>query len=118
MINYVAANHDPCAISRHRANSMLPARLTGTLLSVQGRTNASACNLARLEMKILFETLLDRVAAVEPAGEASAPAAPLSAGLENPAASHNLGLKIRPESETQRSVHIFRSIRKSAIVFC
>ena len=40
-------------------------------------------HLARLEMRILFEALLDRVAAVEPAGEAKRASSTFVGGLKS-----------------------------------
>jgi cytochrome P450 len=68
MINYVAANHDPAQFAN-------PRRFDATrspnrhLAFGAGAHQCLGLHLARLEMRLLFEALLDRVAAVELAGE-------------------------------------------------
>lgn len=69
MMNYVAANHDPAQFPDPRRfdAGRSPNR---HLAFGAGAHQCLGLHLARLEMRILFEALLDRVAAVEPAGEA------------------------------------------------
>ena len=68
MINYVAANHDPAAFENPRAFDA--ARPQNRHLAFgAGAHQCLGLHLARLEMKILFETLLDRLESVELAGE-------------------------------------------------
>ncbi|MFC0588657.1 cytochrome P450 [Novosphingobium aquiterrae] len=68
MINYVAANHDPAQFAD-------PRRFDATreanrhLAFGAGAHQCLGLHLARLEMRLLFEALLDRVDAVELAGE-------------------------------------------------
>ncbi|MCA0903327.1 cytochrome P450 [Qipengyuania aquimaris] len=68
MINYVAANHDPAQFENPRKfdASRSPNR---HLAFGAGAHQCLGLHLARLEMRILFETLLDRVESVELAGE-------------------------------------------------
>ena len=68
MINYVAANHDPAQFGNPRKfdASRSPSR---HLAFGAGAHQCLGLHLARLEMRILFETLLDRVESVELAGE-------------------------------------------------
>ncbi|MXO96790.1 cytochrome P450 [Erythrobacter aquimaris] len=68
MINYVAANHDPAQFENPRKfdASRSPNR---HLAFGAGAHQCLGLHLARLEMRILFETLLDRIASVELAGE-------------------------------------------------
>ena len=68
MINYVAANHDPAQFDDPRRfdASRKPNR---HLAFGAGAHQCLGLHLARLEMRILFETLLDRIDAVELAGE-------------------------------------------------
>jgi len=69
MINYVAANHDPAQFENPRKFDA--ARSPNRHLAFgAGAHQCLGLHLARLEMRILFETLLDRVDAVAPAGEA------------------------------------------------
>jgi cytochrome P450 len=68
MINYVAANHDPAAFENPRKFDA--ARPQNRHLAFgAGAHQCLGLHLARLEMKILFETLLDRLESVELAGE-------------------------------------------------
>ncbi|MXP47751.1 cytochrome P450 [Altererythrobacter luteolus] len=68
MINYVAANHDPAQFDDPRRFDA--ARSPNRHLAFgAGAHQCLGLHLARLEMRILFETLLDRVEAVELAGE-------------------------------------------------
>ncbi len=67
MLNYVAANHDPAQFPDPRRFDA--ARTPNRHLAFgAGAHQCLGLHLARLEMRILFEALLDRVAAVEPAG--------------------------------------------------
>ncbi|MEM8726958.1 MAG: cytochrome P450, partial [Pseudomonadota bacterium] len=69
MINYVAANHDPAQFDDPRRFDA--ARSPNRHLAFgAGAHQCLGLHLARLEMRILFETLLDRIESVEPAGEA------------------------------------------------
>lgn len=69
MINYVAANHDPAQFENPRKFDA--ARSPNRHLAFgAGAHQCLGLHLARLEMRILFETLLDRIDAVAPAGEA------------------------------------------------
>lgn len=88
MINYVAANHDPAQFANPRKfdASRSPNR---HLAFGAGAHQCLGLHLARLEMRILFETLLDRVETVEPAGEAKRATSTFVGGLKT------LPLKIR-----------------------
>ncbi len=68
MLNYVAANHDPAQFDDPRRfdASRNPNR---HLAFGAGAHQCLGLHLARLEMRILFETLLDRIESVELAGE-------------------------------------------------
>ena len=68
MINYVAANHDPAQFENPRRfdASRHPNR---HLAFGAGAHQCLGLHLARLEMRILFEALLDRIDSVELAGE-------------------------------------------------
>ena len=69
MINYVAANHDPAQFVNPRKFDA--ARSPNRHLAFgAGAHQCLGLHLARLEMRILFEALLDRLESVEPAGEA------------------------------------------------
>ena len=68
MINYVAANHDPAQFEAPRKFDA--ARSPNRHLAFgAGAHQCLGLHLARLEMRILFETLLDRIEAIELAGE-------------------------------------------------
>lgn len=68
MINYVAANHDPAQFDNPRRFDA--ARSPNRHLAFgAGAHQCLGLHLARLEMRILFETLLDRVETIELAGE-------------------------------------------------
>jgi len=68
MINYVAANHDPAQFADPRKFDA--ARSPNRHLAFgAGAHQCLGLHLARLEMRILFEELLDRIDAVELAGE-------------------------------------------------
>ncbi|MHA7820764.1 MAG: cytochrome P450 [Erythrobacter sp.] len=89
MINYVAANHDPDVFDNPRAFDA--ARSPNRHLAFgAGAHQCLGLHLARLEMRILFEELLDRVAAVEPAGEAKRSSSTFVGGLKT------LPLRITP----------------------
>ena len=82
MINYVAANHDPSQFENPRRFDA--ARVHNRHLAFG--TGAHQClglHLARLEMRILFETLLDRVEKVEPAGAARRATSTFVGGLKS-----------------------------------
>jgi len=69
MINYVAANHDPAQFENPRKFDA--ARENNRHLAFgAGAHKCLGLHLARLEMRILFEELLDRIDTVELAGEA------------------------------------------------
>ncbi|MFN4038649.1 MAG: cytochrome P450 [Erythrobacter sp.] len=89
MINYVAANHDPAQFPdpRHFNAARSPNR---HLAFGAGAHQCLGLHLARLEMKILFEALLDRVVAVETAGEAKRATSTFVGGLKT------LPLRITP----------------------
>ncbi|MFO6446621.1 cytochrome P450 [Erythrobacter sp. NE805] len=81
MINYVAANHDPAQFPDPRRFDA--ARSPNRHLAFgAGAHQCLGLHLARLEMKILFEAILDRVAAVEPAGEAARATSTFVGGLK------------------------------------
>ena len=81
MINYVAANHDPAQFPDPRRFDA--ARSPNRHLAFgAGAHQCLGLHLARLEMRILFEALLDRVAAVEPVGEAKRASSTFVGGLK------------------------------------
>jgi len=81
MINYVAANHDPAQFANPRRFEA--ARSPNRHLAFgAGAHQCLGLHLARLEMRILFETLLDRIATVEPAGEAKRASSTFVGGLK------------------------------------
>lgn len=68
MINYVAANHDPAQFDHPRRFDA--ARSPNRHLAFgAGAHQCLGLHLARLEMRILFDVLLDRIETVELAGE-------------------------------------------------
>ncbi|GAA4642494.1 cytochrome P450 [Pontixanthobacter gangjinensis] len=68
MINYVAANHDPAQFENPRKFDA--ARTPNRHLAFgAGAHQCLGLHLARLEMRILFEALLDRIETIELAGE-------------------------------------------------
>lgn len=81
MINYVAANHDPAQFESPRKfdASRSPNR---HLAFGAGAHQCLGLHLARLEMRILFEELLDRIDRVEPAGEAKRSSSTFVGGLK------------------------------------
>jgi cytochrome P450 len=68
MINYVAANHDPEAFDEPRRFNALREHNRHAAFGA-GAHQCLGLHLARLEMRILFEELLDRIEHVEVAGE-------------------------------------------------
>ncbi|MEE4539142.1 MAG: cytochrome P450 [Erythrobacter sp.] len=81
MLNYVAANHDPAQFDDPRRFDA--ARIPNRHLAFgAGAHQCLGLHLARLEMRILFEELLDRIAAVEPAGEAKRSSSTFVGGLK------------------------------------
>jgi len=81
MMNYVAANHDPAQFPAPRRFDA--ARSPNRHLAFgAGAHQCLGLHLARLEMRILFEALLDRIAAVEPAGEAKRASSTFVGGLK------------------------------------
>lgn len=89
MINYVAANHDPSQFDDPRRFDA--ARSPNRHIAFgAGAHQCLGLHLARLEMRILFEALLDRIEAVEPAGEAKRSTSTFVGGLKA------LPLKITP----------------------
>lgn len=89
MINYVAANHDPAQFENPRKfdASRSPNR---HLAFGAGAHQCLGLHLARLEMRILFEALLDRIESIEPAGEAKRSNSTFVGGLKT------LPLRITP----------------------
>jgi cytochrome P450 len=68
MINYVAANHDPAQFpDPRRFDATRPANRH--LAFGAGAHQCLGLHLARLEMRLLFEALLDRIDSIELAGE-------------------------------------------------
>ncbi|WP_199503898.1 cytochrome P450 [Qipengyuania sp. YIM B01966] len=68
MLNYVAANHDPAQFEEPRRFDA--ARADNRHLAFgAGAHKCLGLHLARLEMRVLFETLLDRIETIELAGE-------------------------------------------------
>jgi cytochrome P450 len=82
MMNYVAANHDPAQFPDPRRFDA--ARSPNRHLAFgAGAHQCLGLHLARLEMRILFEALLDRVASVEPAGVAKRASSTFVGGLKS-----------------------------------
>ncbi len=82
MINYVAANHDPAQF--HDPRRFDAARSPNRHLAFgAGAHQCLGLHLARLEMRILFEVLLDRIESVEPAGEARRATSTFVGGLKS-----------------------------------
>lgn len=68
MINYVAANHDPAQFpDPRRFDASRPANRHAAFGA--GAHQCLGLHLARLEMRLLFEALLDRIDSIELAGE-------------------------------------------------
>lgn len=89
MMNYVAANHDPAQFKDPRKFDA--ARSPNRHLAFgAGAHQCLGLHLARLEMRILFEVLLDRIEAIEPAGEARRSTSTFVGGLKT------LPIKIKP----------------------
>ncbi|MEO1729374.1 MAG: cytochrome P450 [Pseudomonadota bacterium] len=82
MINYVSANHDPAQFEypRHFDAARSPNR---HLAFGAGAHQCLGLHLARLEMRILFEALLDRVETVELAGEPKRATSTFVGGLKS-----------------------------------
>jgi len=90
MINYVAANHDPAQFENPRRFDA--ARSPNRHLAFgAGAHQCLGLHLARLEMRILFEELLDRIDTVELAGEARRSNSTFVGGLKT------LPLRITPD---------------------
>ncbi len=68
MISYVAANHDPAQFENPRKFDVTRDQ-TRHLAFGAGAHQCLGLHLARLEMRLLFEALLDRIESVELAGE-------------------------------------------------
>jgi cytochrome P450 len=82
MINYVAANHDPEQFADPRRFDA--ARSPNRHLAFgAGAHQCLGLHLARLEMRILFEALLDRIEAVEPNGDAKRATSTFVGGLKS-----------------------------------
>lgn len=89
MINYVAANHDPAQFDNPREfdASRSPNR---HMAFGAGAHQCLGLHLARLQIRILFEALLDRLDAVQLAGEPARSSSTFVGGLKT------LPLKIEP----------------------
>ncbi|XUU61524.1 cytochrome P450 [Erythrobacter sp. HA6-11] len=82
MMNYVAANHDPAQFNDPRRFDA--ARSPNRHLAFgAGAHQCLGLHLARLEMRILFETLLDRIEAIELAGEPKRATSTFVGGLKS-----------------------------------
>lgn len=82
MINYVAANHDPAQFENPRKFDA--ARSPNRHLAFgAGAHQCLGLHLARLEMRILFEALLDRIDSVELAGEPKRSSSTFVGGLKS-----------------------------------
>lgn len=89
MINYVAANHDPAQFADPRRFDA--ARSPNRHLAFgAGAHQCLGLHLARLEMRILFEALLDRIESVEQVGKAARATSTFVGGLKS------LPLRITP----------------------
>ena len=89
MMNYVAANHDPAVFENPRKFDA--ARSPNRHLAFgAGAHQCLGLHLARLEMRILFETLLDRIESIELAGEPARSRSTFVGGLKT------LPLRITP----------------------
>ncbi len=89
MINYIAANHDPKQFDDPRRFDAGRSPNRHVAFGA-GAHQCLGLHLARLEMRLLFEALLDRIEAVEPAGEARRATSTFVGGLKT------LPLKITP----------------------
>ncbi|NVE95252.1 cytochrome P450 [Altererythrobacter lutimaris] len=82
MMNYVAANHDPAQFDDPRRFDA--ARSPNRHLAFgAGAHQCLGLHLARLEMRILFETLLDRIETIELAGEPKRATSTFVGGLKS-----------------------------------
>jgi len=81
MINYVAANHDPAQFDNPRSfdASRSPNR---HMAFGAGAHQCLGLHLARLQIKVLFEALLDRIDSVELAGEPARSSSTFVGGLK------------------------------------
>jgi cytochrome P450 len=81
MLNYVAANHDPAQFENPRAfdASRSPNRHAAF---GAGAHQCLGLHLARLQIKVLFDALLDRIEAVELAGEPARASTTFVGGLK------------------------------------
>ena len=81
MMNYVAANHDPAQFANPRKFDA--ARSPNRHLAFgAGAHQCLGLHLARLEMRILFEALLDRLGTIELAGEPARASSTFVGGLK------------------------------------
>ncbi|MCL4674284.1 MAG: cytochrome P450, partial [Sphingomonadaceae bacterium] len=81
MMNYVAANHDPAQFTDPRKFDA--ARSPNRHLAFgAGAHQCLGLHLARLEMRILFEALLDRLGTIELAGEPARASSTFVGGLK------------------------------------
>ncbi|WP_324261687.1 cytochrome P450 [Altererythrobacter sp. H2] len=81
MMNYVAANHDPAQFAEPRKFDA--ARSPNRHLAFgAGAHQCLGLHLARLEMRILFEALLDRLGTIELAGEPARASSTFVGGLK------------------------------------
>jgi cytochrome P450 len=81
MMSYIAANHDPAQFEDPRRFDA--ARSPNSHLAFgAGAHQCLGLHLARLEMRILFEALLDRIDSVELAGEAKRSSSTFVGGLK------------------------------------
>jgi cytochrome P450 len=81
MLNYVAANHDPAQFADPRRFDAAREN-TRHLAFGAGAHQCLGLHLARLEMRILFEVLLDRLETVELAGEPARASSTFVGGLK------------------------------------
>lgn len=81
MLNYVAANHDPAQFDNPR--SFDAARTPNRHMAFgAGAHQCLGLHLARLQIKVLFEALLDRIDSVELAGEPARSSSTFVGGLK------------------------------------
>ncbi|MEZ5680824.1 MAG: cytochrome P450 [Erythrobacter sp.] len=89
MMNYVSANHDPAVFENPRKFDA--ARSPNRHLSFgAGAHQCLGLHLARLEMRVLFETILDRIESIELAGEPARSRSTFVGGLKK------LPLRVKP----------------------
>ena len=81
MINYVAANHDPAQFDEPRKFDATRDQNRHIAFGA-GAHQCLGLHLARLEMRILFEELLDRLDSVELAGEPKRASSTFVGGLK------------------------------------